>query len=95
MPELPDVPTIAENLSSDFEVVSWQGLVAPAKTPKLIVDRLNGEFLRALNDPETRQKLLAQTAIPIGSTVEEYGAYLRKETTMWKRVIEEANIKVD
>jgi tripartite-type tricarboxylate transporter receptor subunit TctC len=95
IPELPDVPTIAESLSSEFEVVSWQGLVAPAKTPKLIVEKLNGEFQRALGDPEVRQRLIAQTAVPIGSTVEEYRTYLRKETTMWKKLIEEADIKID
>lgn len=93
--ELPDLPTVAESLSSEFEVVSWQGLLAPAKTPAPILERLNSEFVRALNDPETRQKLIAQTAIPIGSSVAEYDAYLRKETIMWKRVIDEANIRID
>ena len=93
--DLPETPTVAETIKAEFDVVSWQGLMAPAGTPRPIIERLNPEFRKAMQDPDIVAKLSAQAAIPVGTTIEEYKSYLRKEAALWKKTIEDANIKVE
>jgi tripartite-type tricarboxylate transporter receptor subunit TctC len=76
---LPDVPTLAETVLPGMEMSAWQGVVLPAGTPQPIVQRLNAELRRVLAHEETRQKLIAQGTEILGSTPEEYAAYLRTE----------------
>ncbi|TDU00854.1 tripartite-type tricarboxylate transporter receptor subunit TctC [Azorhizobium sp. AG788] len=95
LPELPDVPTIAETLQPDFEVYSWQGVMAPAKTPAAIIARLQKEFSAALQDPSVRERLAAQTAEPIGSTTAEYIQYLKDERALWGNIIQSANVRLE
>lgn len=95
LPELPDVPTIAETLQPDFEVYSWQGVMAPAKTPAAIIVRLQKEFSAALQDPSVRERLAAQTAEPIGSTTAEYIQYLKDERALWGNIIQSANVRLE
>ena len=92
--DLPDVPTIAE-VVPNFEVVSWQGLMAPAGTPQPTIDWIGNEFRRAIGEPELRSKMLVQELVPVGSTQDEYRAFLERETALWQKVITEANIKID
>lgn len=95
LPELPDLPTIAETLQPDFEVYSWQGVMAPAKTPTAIIVRLQKEFSVALQDPGVRERLTSQTAEPIGSTTAEYIQYLKDERALWGDIIRSANVRLE
>ena len=92
---LPDVPTIAESGLAGFEAWAWQGLAVPAATPKEIVAKLNAEFIRAINDPALRQKIIEAGIEPLQSTPEEFAAYMRSEQAKWAKVIQEGKISID
>ena len=92
---LPNVPTMAEAGIAGFEVVSWNGLAAPAGTPDVVIRRIHAEAVKALADPEVKQKLAAQGAEPVGSLPTEYEAFTRAETDKWARVIEQSGAKID
>lgn len=91
----PDVPTMAESGFKDFEVDSWYAMFVPANTPKPIVDRLNQAALKALAQPEVKEKLLSQGAEAVGDSPSQLAAVVKKELEKWKRVVKAANIKVD
>ena len=91
---MPEVPAIAETLPG-FGIVSWQAIFAPAGVPKPIVDRLAGEMIKAINDPEIKSKLVAQGIEPGGMTPAELGAFQKAELEKWARVVKAGNIKVD
>jgi len=93
-PLLPEVPTVAETLAG-YEVVNWFGMVVPAATPRDIVTRLHAEVVKALRLPEIRERLLANGADPVGSSPEEFGAFMKSEAAKWAKVIKEANIHAD
>ena len=92
---LPDVPTLNETVLPGFEVGAWQGVLAPAKTPPEIVNRLNAEVMKALGTTEVREKLLAQGAEILGSTPEQYAAYLKSEIERWGKVIKSSGVQFD
>jgi tripartite-type tricarboxylate transporter receptor subunit TctC len=92
---LPDVPTLNESGMKGFEVGAWQGIVMPAKTPAAIVQRWNAEVMKALADPDVKAKLAAQGAEPLGSTPEQYGAYLKSEVERWSKVVKATGAKLD
>lgn len=91
----PDVPTLAESGMPGFEVGAWQGLMVPVNTPQPIIQRLNAEVLKALQNPEVRQKLALQGAEPLGSTPEAYGAYVKKELARWATVVKQTGATLD
>jgi tripartite-type tricarboxylate transporter receptor subunit TctC len=91
---LPEVPAIAEVLPG-FAIVSWQAIFAPAGVPKPIVDRLAGEFIKAVQDPDTRARLVAQGVEPGGMTPAELSAFQKSEVEKWARVIKAGNIRMD
>lgn len=93
--QLPNVPTMAEAGLPDFEVSSWNGLFAPAKTPPEIVARLHAEAVKALATPDLREKLNAQGAEAVGSTPEEFRAYIRAEIEKWGKVVRASGAGVD
>ena len=92
---LPDVPTLNESVMPGFEVATWQGILAPAKTPPEIVNRLNAEVTKALASPEVREKLQAQGAELLGSTPEQYAAYLKSEVERWSKVVKASGVEFD
>ena len=93
-PAAPDVPTVGEALDiPDYEVDSWVALFAPAKTPEPIITRMQKELARVLQLGEVRQKLIEQTADPVGSTPEELQRIVRGELKRWAEVIGKAGIK--
>ena len=94
-PFLPDVPTMGEAGVTGFEVVTWYGLVAPAATPRDVVNRLYTEIVKILRMPDIKERLSSQGADPVGSSPEEFGAFMKAETAKWARVIKEANIHAD
>ena len=92
---VPDIPTVAESGFPDFEASSWFGLLGPADLPRDIVAKLQGEVVRALKIPEIRDKLIAQGADPVGSSPEEFAAYIRGETAKWSKVVKSSGAKAD
>jgi len=90
---VPGIPTVAESGLPGFEVTSWFGVSAPARTPRPIVDRLNGDIVRALNTPDLRERLLGMGADPVGNTPEQYTAFVQNEIVKWGKVIKAAGIK--
>ena len=87
LPQLPDVPTLIESGLAGFEVSSWSGLMAPAGTPPAIIARLNAETTKILALPEVRATLLAQAALPVGSTPDQFRSYIAEEIDRWGKVI--------
>jgi tripartite-type tricarboxylate transporter receptor subunit TctC len=90
---LPDVPPLAELGLSDFESVGWFGLVAPAGTPPEIINRLNGAFVKALNDPAAADKIRILGAEPAPSSPEKFAAFIASESRKWGKLIADAGIK--
>jgi tripartite-type tricarboxylate transporter receptor subunit TctC len=90
---LPDVPSMAESGVPGYEAELWFGLIAPAGTPDDILAKLNAAVVRYIKTPETKARLAAQGARPIGSTPAEFAALLRSEQDKWSRLFKEANIK--
>ena len=93
LPALPDVPTIAETLPG-FEAVAWYGIVAPAGTPKNIIDKINADVNEALRQPQLQDQLKKLSAGVIGGPVDKTSAYMRGEIDRWGAVIKSANIEV-
>jgi tripartite-type tricarboxylate transporter receptor subunit TctC len=91
----PDLPTIAEAGFPGFEVIGWFGWVAPAATPRPIVNRLNAELVRALKAQDVRDRLLSQGSEPVGDSPEQFAAFMKSEYAKWAKVIKAANIRVE
>ncbi len=95
VPSLPDIPTISESGVPGYEAYSWVGMVAPAKTPKDIVNRLNREIVDILKQKDVSEKLNQQGALPVGDSPEQFAAYIKAEIDKWGAVVRAANIKAD
>lgn len=91
-PGLPDVPTVAEQGVSGYDVRSWAGLMAPAGTPRAVVERLNAETLKALQLPAVRTRLEEMGGEARGSTPDEMKAMVASELQRWTQVVADANI---
>lgn len=92
---LPDVPTFVESGLADFVVDSWVGILAPAKTPRPIVERLQRELAEVLKDPEVRSRYATLGIEPVGNTPEQFGAQIRADLARWEKVVKTAGIKVE
>jgi tripartite-type tricarboxylate transporter receptor subunit TctC len=95
---LPDVPTVEEAggpMLKGYEASSWFGLLAPAGTPKDVVDRLQVESAKALATPAMRERLQSQGAVPSGITSAEFARYIADETAKWAKVVKASGAKVD
>jgi tripartite-type tricarboxylate transporter receptor subunit TctC len=93
LPQIPEVPTIAESGVSGFEATQWYGVVAPARTPPALVDRIAADIRKALERPDLKQRLEAEGAQPTSLGPAEFGAFIRKEIERWAKVIRAANIQ--
>ena len=91
----PELPTVAESGLPGFEVIAWYNLFAPAGTPRSIVNRINAEVDRLLQQPEVRERLHALGVVPFTGTPEALGDYLKFEVARWAKVIKEAGIKLE
>jgi len=91
---MPELPTIAEAGVTGYEASTWYGLLAPARTPKPIVDRLHAETVKILAGP-VRQRLEVQGFEPIGGTPAEFSATIKSEIVKWAKVIKDANIPAE
>ena len=94
-PLLPNVPTVAESGVPGFETLAWNGLMAPANTPKPIIDKLNAEIHKALDAPEMKERLRAQGFEPSPGTPEQFGALIRSESDRWAKVVKSSGAKVE
>lgn len=92
-PAAPDIPTVAESGVPGYDVTTFYGVSAPAKTPRAIIDRLHAELLRALKSPDLRERLQGLGADPVGNTPEQYTAFMQNEIAKWDKVIRAAGIK--
>jgi len=92
---MPDVPTIAESGVPGYEVVGWNGILAPAKTPRPIIARLHDEIVKILRSPDVVESLTAQGVDPIGNTPEEFAAIVRFDVAKWARVLKNAGVTPD
>lgn len=91
----PDLPTISEAGLAGFEAVGWNGLFAPAGTPREVIQRLNAETVRILKNPEIQEKLLVQGALVEGTSADELAAFLRVDVERWARTIKASGAKAD
>ena len=91
---LPDIPSMSETLK-DLEIDTWWGLVAPAATPREVVERLNKAFVAALQAPETKTRFAQLMAEPVGNTPDQFGAFMKKELARYETVVKASGAKVD
>jgi tripartite-type tricarboxylate transporter receptor subunit TctC len=92
---LPDVPTLDESGLKGFDAVGWNGLLAPAGTPREIVGRLHTDVARILGSPQVRDNLTAQGAEVVGNSPDEFAAWIRAEVKKWAEVIRVSGAKLD
>jgi len=94
-PALPEIPSIAEAGVPGFDVSSWAGVVAPPKLPRAIAQRLNAELVRIVRSKDMADRLGAEGANPVGSTPEQFGAFIVSELSQWTRAVKAAGAQVD
>lgn len=92
---MPELPTLAESGLTGYEASSWYGVLAPAGTPGEIVAKLNAGMVKALEQPEVRNSLLAEGAEPVGGTPEQFAAHIRSEMERLGKLIREAKIRIE
>ena len=90
----PEAPPVAQTLPG-FEATSWQGVLAPAGTPRPIIERLNREIVKALHAREVESRLLAEGSEIWGSSPEEFARHIKTEIVKWAKVVKDANIKAE
>ncbi len=94
MASLPDVPAISEILPG-FEAVAWYAVIAPPKTPKPIVDKINADINEALHDPSIRARFVEFSAEAVGGSPQDTAKYMHEEVDRWNQVIKAANVKLE
>jgi len=94
-PQLPDVPTMKEAGLDGVEVVVWYGVLAPAGTPREIVQKLAEGIIRVSREPDMRKRMLEQGAAPVGNTPEEFSKLLREEVARWAEVVKVSGARAD
>ena len=93
-PATPDVPTVAESIPG-FESLSWQGVIAPAGTPRKIAADLNAKIVRVVHMPEVTKRLVDSGFEPVGSSPEEFASFIKSEAVKWAKVVKAAGAKLD
>ena len=94
-PFLPDLPTIAESGYAGFEAVGWIGIAAPAKTPVAILDKLNAEMVKIINEPDVKERLATLAFTPVGDTRAQFAAFMKSEIAKWGKAVKESGAKAD
>ncbi|WP_198373646.1 Bug family tripartite tricarboxylate transporter substrate binding protein [Roseomonas rosulenta] len=95
VPQLPEVPTIAETLVPGYQAAGWSGLVAPAGTPPEIIRRINADVVAVLREPAITERILSMGAVPDPMTPEEFTAFIRSEIATFREVARAANVRLD
>jgi len=91
----PGVPTVAEAGVPGYEFIVWYGMMVPGGTPRAIITKLNAQVARVLKSPATNERFAAAGLEPISNTPEEFAAQLKREIPQWKKVVKDANIRVE
>ena len=94
-PSLPDLPTAVEAGVPGFETGSWAGVLSPAGTPRVVMEKLHRELVRVLQLPDVRERLAAIDFEPVGNTPEQFGALIKEEVARWAKVVKASGAKVD
>jgi tripartite-type tricarboxylate transporter receptor subunit TctC len=94
-PATPDVPTMDESGLKGFEVITWNGILAPAGTPRDVVARLNRDIVATLQLPKIRERIASQALLVIGDTPEEFEVRIRADSDKWSRLIKQRGIKLE
>jgi tripartite-type tricarboxylate transporter receptor subunit TctC len=92
-PLVPEVPTVAESGVPGYELTNWFGLAAPAATPRETIAKLHADFVKALQHAEVRERLTGMGADVVGSTPEQFGAFMRTESAKWAKLVKETGIR--
>ncbi|HWJ00773.1 MAG TPA: tripartite tricarboxylate transporter substrate binding protein [Burkholderiales bacterium] len=92
---LPDLPTVAESGLPGYEALGWFGVLAPAATPRPIVEQLSADANRVLADPDVRSRMIALGADPRGNTPEEFARFIRDDQAKWAQLMRDAGIRPD
>jgi tripartite-type tricarboxylate transporter receptor subunit TctC len=92
---LPEVPTFVESGLEGFVVDSWVGILAPAKTPRALVERLQAEIAAVLAEPQTRERYATLGIEPVGNTPDQYAAQIRDDLARWEKVVRQAKIHIE
>ncbi len=95
LPYLPDVPTSKEAGVANYEVITSYGILAPAGTPREVINRLNAEWLKIAVMAETKERMSGAGYEPMTSTPEQYGEFIKTEMVRWAKVIKDANVKIE
>src|SRR5262249_44679666 len=95
VPTVPELPTVTESGLRGFEIESWYGLLAPARTPQEMVGRLNAETVRMLNQPEAKQRIEAQGLIVRTSTPGELATYMQEQVAKWAKVVKATGARAE
>lgn len=91
----PNIPTVAESGLPGYEVNNWNGVIAPRATPRAVVERLNSEFARIVNNKDVIERLQSDGSSPAGGTPEDLGARIATETALWSKVIAKVGVKIE
>jgi len=94
-PVTPNVPTVSEAGLPGYESGIWLGLMAPAKTPRAVLERVNAEVNKIINSPETKEIWLKQGTVPMGMSIEQFDKFLREEIVKWAKVVKISGAKAD
>jgi tripartite-type tricarboxylate transporter receptor subunit TctC len=92
---VPELPTVAESGLPGYEMVAWQGLLAPKATPPSLIQFLNRETVAIVHQPELKKQLSAEGGEPVGNTPDEFAQWLKIEIAKWTKVVKEANIRAE
>ena len=92
---MPEVPTISEAGVAGYEATIWLGLMAPAGTPRPVLEKLNAEVNKIINAPEVKENWAKQGAVPMGMPVDEFGRFLQEDIAKWSKLVKATGMKVD
>jgi tripartite-type tricarboxylate transporter receptor subunit TctC len=91
----PEVPTVAEAGVPGYEAVIWLGLMAPAGTPRPVLDRLSSEIVKVVNAPDVKENWTRQGAVPMGMTPDQFDKFVREDIQKWSKLVKDTGMKVD
>ena len=94
-PFLPELPTIAEAGYAGFEAVGWIGIAAPAKTPAAVLEKLNAEMVKIINEPDVKERLATLAFTPVGDSREQFTAFMKSEIAKWGKAVKDSGAKAD
>jgi tripartite-type tricarboxylate transporter receptor subunit TctC len=95
LPNLPNLPTIAESGVPGFDVTMWYGLFAPAKTPEGVIRKINDDMQRALKDPDVARLLVSQGADPAPTSTEEFARRIESDRSKWDAIVKQRNLMIE